>query len=341
MMYNDIVLNRIIVGDYLKNFIKRNYKFLLILLFIAIIFWLPFPYYIDAPGGLTKLNNKVTIKNKSIDGSYNMTYVSEYKASIPLIIYSLFNKDYDVYKKEDVLLNNETDDEYYKRDRLYLEESISNAVISAYDLARIKVKKNNNYLYVGYILDESNTNLKVGDNIISIDGVKVSTKEEVNKLLSNRNVNDKISIKVTHDNKEYNRYAYLKEEKNKKIIGIIPIEVFDYETNPKVNIKADKNESGGSGGLMLSLTIYDLLSKDNISRGRIIAGTGTIDSSGNVGEIGGVKYKIKGAVKNKADIFLVPKDNYKEAKKIVDKNKYKIKLVKVDTLKEAVEYLKK
>ena len=92
---------------------------------------------------------------------------------------------------------------------------------------------------------------------------------------------------------------------------------------------------------MLSLTIYDLLVKENLSHGRTIAGTGTIDKNGNVGEIGGVKYKIKGAVKDKADIFFVPKDNYKEAKKIVDKNKYKLKLVKVNTLKEAIEYLRK
>ena len=125
------------------------------------------------------------------------------------------------------------------------------------------------------------------------------------------------------------------------VIWIIPIEVFDYKTNPEVNIKADKNESGGSGGLMLSLTVYDLLSNDDIAKGRVISGTGTIDENGNVGEIGGVKYKIKGAVKNKADIFLVPNDNFKEAKKIVKKYKYKIKLVKVKTLKEAVEYLKK
>ena len=302
-MYNEIVLNRIIVGDYLKKFIKDNYKFIILLIFIAIIFWLPLPYYIDAPGGLTKLNNKVTIKNKSIDGSYNMTYVSEYKASIPLILFSLINKDYDIYKKEDIVLDNETDKEYYERDRLYLEESISNAVISAYKLANKDVKISNNYLYVGYILDDSNTDLLVGDSIISIDGVKVSTKEEINKLLSKKKSKDKINIKVIHDSKEYNRYAYLKEKKGKILIGIIPIEVFDYKTDPKVKIKSSKSESGGSGGLMLSLTIYDLLVKENLSHGRTIAGTGTIDRYGNVGEIGGVKYKIKGAVKDKADMF--------------------------------------
>lgn len=325
----------------MKNLIKNNYKFIIALVLILLIFWLPLPYYIDAPGGLTNLTKKVSIKDKKIDGSYNLTYVSEYKASIPLIVYSWFNKDYDIYKKEDILLDNESDKEYYERDRLFLEESLSNAVISAYSLAGKKVDKKNNYLYVGYILDNSNTDLKVGDSIISIDGVKVNTKEEVNKLLSKKNVDDKISIKVKNNNKEYTRYAYLKKEKDKIIIGIIPIEVFEYKVNPKVDIKTSTTESGGSGGLMLALTIYDLLSDSNLSNGRVIAGTGTIDSNGNVGEIGGIKYKIKGAVKDKAEVFFVPKDNYKEAKKLIDKRGYKIKLVKVNTLEDAVNYLKK
>ena len=151
--------------------------------------------------------------------------------------------------------------------------------------------------------------------------------------------NDKIIIKVKNNNKEYERYAYLKKENNKIVIGIIPIQVYDYSVRPKVDIKTSTSESGGSGGLMLSLTIYDLLTDKNIAKGRTIAGTGTIDDKGNVGEIGGIKYKIKGAVKSKADIFFVPSGNYKEAKKLVDKKKYKIKLVKVDTLKEAVNYL--
>lgn len=323
----------------MKKLIKDNYKFLVALIIILIIFWLPLPYYIDAPGGLNNLNKKVNVNNKKINGSYNLTYVSEYKASIPLIIYSWFNKDYDIYKKKDVLLDNENDSEYYKRDRLFLEESISNAVISAYNLSGKKVNITNNFLYVGYILDGKTNNLKVGDEIISINGIKVNTKEEVNKLLSKMDESDKVDIKVKNNNKEYNRYAYLKKENNKIIIGIIPIEVYDYSVNPKVSIKTDKNESGASGGLMLSLTIYDLITNKDIARNRVIAGTGTIDINGNVGEIGGVKYKIKGAVKDNADIFFVPKDNYNEAKKIVDKNKYKIKLVKVETLKDAVDYL--
>lgn len=324
----------------IKSFLKENYKFIIILLIILFVFWCPLPYYVDAPGGLTNLNNKVIIDDKIIDGSYNLTYVSEYKASIPLLIYSLFNKDYDVYKKDDILLENETDDEYNKRDKLFLEESLSNAVIAAYNMASNQVIIKNNYLYVGYILTNSNTDLEVGDEINSIDNVSVKTKEDVNSLLSTKSVGDKITIKVSNNNHNYIRYAILQEEDGKKIIGIIPIEVYDYETDPQIDIKMSANESGSSGGLMLSLAIYDLLSDDNLAQGRKVAGTGTIDSEGNVGEIGGIEYKIKGAVKDKADIFFVPNDNYKEAQEVLADNNYDLNLVKVNTLKEAIDYLK-
>lgn len=71
-----------------------------------------------------------------------------------------------------------------------------------------------------------------------------------------------------------------------------------------------------------------------------INGAGTIDIDSNVGEIGGVKYKLMGAFSNKADIFFVPKDNYEEAVKVKKKFNYKIKVVSVDTFEDAINYLK-
>lgn len=307
---------------------------------LAFVFLCPMPYYIDAPGGLTSLNDKVKMENKSLSGSYNLTYVSEYKASIPMLFYSLFNKDYDIYKKSDILLENETDKQYYKRDRLFLEESISNAVVAAYSLANKKVEIKSNYLYVGYILNGSNTDLEIGDKIISIDSKNVLTKKDVKNILKEKKVGDKLIIEVINGKKKYQRSAIVINDNGDNIIGIVPIEVYDYDTFDNIEIKMNKNESGSSGGLMLALTIYDLLSDDDIAKGRVIAGTGTIDSDYNVGEIGGIEYKIKGAVKNKVSVFFVPEANYKEALKIVRKNKYKIKLVKVKTLKEAIDYLK-
>ena len=41
-------------------------------------------------------------------------------------------------------------------------------------------------------------------------------------------------------------------------------------------------------GLMFSLAIYTQIADPGLRNGRIVAGTGTIDRDGNVGDIGGI-----------------------------------------------------
>ena len=207
---------------------------------------------------------------------------------------------------------------------------------SAYCLTQIKksFKIDNVDMYVTYIYDNSKTNLKIKDKIISINDKKVNSKEEIHEILKNK---DKVNIKVINNGKEYDRYAYLKDGK----IGIIITYDRNITTYPKIKYNNEKNEYGSSGGLMTALVIYNKLISYDITKGYKIAGTGTIDEDGTVGEIDGVKYKLKGAVKDKADVFLVPSGNYEEAIKLKEKNNYKIKIIEVKTFEDAIDYLKK
>ena len=327
--------------DRLKRFFKENYKSLIILVIFALICYTPLPYYIDSPGGLTDLTNRIEIKDKKINGSYNLTYVSEYRATLPILLYSYLKGDCEILKKEDVMGSDETDQDYLKRDYLSYKSSLNNAVIAAYKLADKEVDISNNKLYVGYIFDDANTNLKIGDEIVSINDIDVSTRADVNNLLNKYNDSDKISIKVINNKKEYKRYAVLTNQDGNNYIGFMPIEIYDYKVSPNVVIKEEKREYGGSGGLMLSLMIYDMLSSKDLAAGKKVAGTGTIDINGNVGAIGGIEFKVKAASKAKADIFFVPKDNYKDAIKYKKDNKLDLKIVSVDSLKDATSYLLK
>ena len=126
---------------------------------------------------------------------------------------------------------------------------------------------------------------------------------------------------------------------NEKKAGLYLIKLFDYDTEKQVKLKFKDSEGGPSGGFMTSLAIYTKLTNIDLLKGRKIVGTGTIDSNGLVGEIGGVKYKLKGAVKNNADIFFVPEGNYDEAVKIKKEKNYSIEIVKVKRLHDAIEYL--
>ena len=87
---------------------------------------------------------------------------------------------------------------------------------------------------------------------------------------------------------------------------------------------------------MLALGIIDKIKPEDLTGGKIIAGTGTIDSAGKVGPIGGVPQKIIGAKNAGATYFLTPKDNCAEA---AANAKPGLTLVTVGSLDEALAAL--
>ena len=96
---------------------------------------------------------------------------------------------------------------------------------------------------------------------------------------------------------------------------------------------------GPSGGLAFALGIVELLTPENIFKGRIVATTGTIDEKGGVGSIGGIAEKILAAKKAGATIFIVPERNCKDLAPSVAKIPDGIKIVAVSSLEEAISAL--
>ncbi|MBQ0974056.1 S16 family serine protease [Streptomyces griseoincarnatus] len=97
---------------------------------------------------------------------------------------------------------------------------------------------------------------------------------------------------------------------------------------------------GPSAGLLFSLGIVDKLDGDgsggDLTGGRVVAGTGTIDAEGRVGAVGGVPLKTQAAKRDGATVFLVPRDECAEAKA---ERPQGLRLVPVTTLEGAVDAL--
>ena len=198
----------------------------------------------------------------------------------------------------------------------------------------IKVK--NTSIYVVYTDLDSDTDLSIGDIILEVDGREISSLEDYSSVVNSKSVGDKISIKVKNSEKE--KYAVVKENNKKNSTLIYLLKNNEYDMSD-VTFKFKDNESGSSGGLMMALSIYNQLTDFDLTNGLKIAGTGTISEDGSVGEISGIKYKIVGAGENDADIFLVPKENYIEAKEVKKINGYKMQLVSVETFSDAIKFL--
>lgn len=327
----------------IKKYIKEYYKPIIIYILILVVFLIEFPYYISAPGGLINTDDKIkTTENFKMKGSLNMAYVSEIHATIPTLIISLLNKDWDVEKETEVKNDNETVEEKNYRNKMLLEEANDTALLVAYKHSDINYKITNNKVYITYVDEMAKTDLKIGDRILKIDNQKITDKESLFSYISSKKIKDKITIEVNDINgNKQTRKATLIDILNEPKVGAIITETFDVKSNEKVKFNFNGSESGSSGGLMLTLALYSHLNQVDLTSGKTIVGTGTIDINGNVGEISGIKYKLIGAVNKHADVFLVPKGkNYKEAKKIKKEKGYNIKLIPVGTFEEALTYLK-
>ena len=323
----------------IKRFIKENYRFLLLMILIVLFFNIRLPYYIMAPGGTINITDRVVMEDykKDNNGSINMLYVSEYEGT-PASILMAKLRNYDIESNKERQISNESVKEINRRNTIMRDNSLDIATMVAHRESgkeiTIKEKKN---IVIARTLDNG---LEVGDIILSVDGMSCDDVSEIKKVINRKEEGEYVTFKILRNNKEKEIKSKIVLSENTKVVGVVIITEYDYDISPKIDIKFKNSESGSSGGLMLTLTIYNAINDEDIIKNRKIAGTGTISSDGTVGEIDGVKYKIMGAAREKVDVVFVPTANYEEAVMVNNKYKYNLNIVRVDSFKETIEYLK-
>ncbi|HEX5511398.1 MAG TPA: PDZ domain-containing protein, partial [Actinomycetales bacterium] len=172
--------------------------------------------------------------------------------------------------------------------------------------------------------------LKKGDVITEVGGQRVTDLPELRRLLQETRAGEPVDVAFTRDGKaEHAEVQTLRGEQGQTLLGVL-IDP-NYKFPVEVDIKIE-NIGGPSAGMMFSLGIIDKLTPGAMTGGRKIAGTGTIDSSGEVGPIGGIQQKLVGARDAGAEWFLAPADNCEE---VVGHVPAGLRVVKVSTLHEA------
>lgn len=326
------------IYEKIKSFIIRNWKFLIFLVCFAVFLNYRLDYIIYTPGGYVNLNERFDIEDAyDTDGSFNMAYVSMVYATPATYLLSYIIPNWDLEDIDSITLEGQSLEDLEEYQTLNMKASLDLATIVAYTYAGEEITNIETVLNIMYIEPSADTNLEVGDVIIEFNGIENPVLEDLTSYLADKSVGDKIYITVLRDDKVIETTSTLIDLYDKAMIGISFIETFNYDITKSLEFNDKSGESGPSGGLMMTLSIYNHLVEDDLSNGLNIVGTGTIDISGNVGEIDGVKYKILGS--EDADIFFCPVENYDEALEVIDEYDLDITLVKVETFYEAVEYL--
>lgn len=330
--------------SFIKEFIKEEYKFLIILLFTYILFMYPVNYYIIVGGGISDVGSRIDVADAyKSKGSFNISYVTELDGKLITYLLSYIIPSWDRVSVDNYKYDSsESLEDIAFRGDLDLSSANGNAIKHAYQLANREYVELSTEIYVVATFEEYDTKLKIQDQLLSINGKSFDTISSYQEYLQTLDHDSSALVKVMRKGKEKEISCKIYENNGKKILGVSLQVVHKYKTDPKVDIKFKKDESGPSGGLITTLDIYNKLTKKDLTSSLKIAGTGTIEEDGRIGTIGGVEYKLIGAEAGGADVFLVPSgENYEECKKVKKEKKLAIKLISVDTFADAVSKLEK
>ncbi len=321
----------------IRSFLKIIVLFVLLGLFV----FYPVNYFIIQPGVATDLSQIVSVENGDDDdqGAFLLTAVSTQRASTLKLIWGMLNPDIDVIPATQMLPQDIDMDEYLEIMKIMMEESQLSSGIVALKEAGEKVDVSGK-VTVHKVLPDSPAQgkLEAGDVIEAVDGKEVIVSEELVNAVQDRKVGDTVHLKVKRGEEIFEtdvKTGEVPEKPGKPVVKILVV-TQDLEYHLPVDINFDtENIAGPSAGLMFSLEIYNQLKPEDISREYRIAGTGTIDINGDVGEIGGIKQKVIAAEREGAEYFFAPVNNLEEAKQ----GAKDIKLIPVENFKDAMEFL--
>ncbi|MEJ4097608.1 putative periplasmic serine endoprotease DegP-like precursor [Corynebacterium bovis DSM 20582 = CIP 54.80] len=273
-------------------------------------------------------------------GNLNMTTVSvRTRLSLSQALGRWITSDDTIVPLEQVIPSNTSPEDVQRQNAAAFAASESNATVAAMNHLGKPLET-----MVAGVNDDSPASgaVKENDIITAVDGQQVRVPGDVADKIADRSPGDRVTLSVRrqgHDEKVEVTLGEVPESLRSDsgasaFLGVTMVAQPAGDLRVEYNLK---DIGGPSAGLMFSLAVVDKLSPGELSGGRFIAGTGTIDADGSVGPIGGITHKIAAAAHAGAEAFLVPEGNCAEAtSRGYDGD---LTLIKVSSLDQAVDEL--
>lgn len=337
---------------------KKSFYLKLIVPFLLIIFavlvFIRLPYFVQSPGKAQSMTGLVKVSGAyRVHGDYRLVYIYLGQANVYQYLWAKFdgNPYTTLVPENQVMIPNESDTAYNLRQKNYMTQAQQSASYVAYKAAGKKPVMVQDGALVLDVMSgmPAGKILKPGDLIIGTDHHKVSSTAALNALIKNKKPGDQVQLVVMRGKKlEHLTVTIARFPKNiagngkKQGIGVYQSDQMQVRVNPPVRFNIT-NIGGPSAGLMMTLDIYDQLTRQDLAKGRNIAGTGTIEMDGTVGPIGGIAEKIVGANQSGVSIFFAPvaDHEYQTAVQTAKRIGSHMKIVPVRSFNDAIRYLSK
>jgi PDZ domain-containing protein len=303
---------------------------------------LPYYAYSSGPVGDAITSVKVSdVETYDPDGELIMLTVSSQEVNPLEALVAGFDPDVDLVPREAVRPLDESVEDFVARNRANMDLSRETAITLGLTRLGFQVVTRSDGVLVAELVAgaPAASVLQVDDVITAVQGEAVELADQIGPIVSELQVGDVITLTIHRGTEVLDLVVTLTGREDDPAVPMIGISAI--ALNPRFEypfpIDIDAGLVGGpSAGLMYTLAVMELLAPDDLTRGHVVAGTGTIDSAGNVGAIGGVRQKVVAAEAAGAEVMLVPESNLEEA---LTARRQDMELIPVATLDEALAAL--
>lgn len=315
----------------------------------ALVVWaalaVPLPFVEFVPGTPTDIRPLIEIDGVEVtelDGSTSLlAVIMRQQATLPAFT-ALLSPARQLQRVEQVYPPGLDRDDYLTAERERFGRQFDVAAAVGAQAAGVEVDIVTQAVIVNVLGDGPSAGLlRPGDTVLAIDGEPIDVAEELQAAALAGQVGDELTLLVRRGASDVEVVVALGALPgvDGARLGVGVRTAVDRLRLPFDVRLAEGNRIGGpSAGLLIGLTVYDLLADENLLDGRQVMGTGTLDANGAVGVVGGVPEKMRAAARHGADLVLVPRSQYDEARAALPDG---IELVGVDTLQDAIEALRR
>jgi PDZ domain-containing protein len=301
------------------------------------------PYFALTPGPAQDVGRLITIdgaKTTSVNGQLLLTTVSLHEIRVFEAVRGWFDPSIAILSKAAIIPSDSSEQEVEQRTTVQMEESHFLAGAAALSLLGYDVQVEPSGVRISTIDANvpASESLRRGDVVIGVDGRAVKQDTDLRTAVRRHNVGDTIGLRImrgTETLEVTTRTVGLPEDPSVPAIGV-GVETVDRVRLPLAIEINSLGIGGPSAGLMFAVGIFDLLDAGDLTRGRVIAGTGEISITGDVGPVGGIRQKVESARRQRAHLFVVPLAELSEACKVAKD----MPVVGVENLKQTIDVLR-
>ncbi len=271
------------------------------------------------------------------DGELLVLTIVSQQLNIYELLIAIFDPTVDVYDRAQVRVEGETEEEYRTRQLGLMDNAVQSALSVAFDRLGIdpgEVRYRIESVLGGF---PASAVLEPGDFVLAVEGGPMDSLDVIRAQIGDKAPGDVVELLIERDGEQMVVEVELGETRDEN--SGEPRTIVGITIGPFVDPPADINTNnigGPSAGMMYTLAIIDLLGEGDLTKGHVVAGTGTISPDGAVGGIGGIRQKVVAAEAVGANYLLVPESNYEAA---LSAERGDIVLVPVATIDDALAFL--